>query len=298
MKRILVAAVAAVILGATVTACSTVDTASDQVALHYNGGLGASQYFKDCVDSSQNQWNSPGDTYYYYPKGQRTYSFSTDNKSDFGPLKASSSDSVEMTIQGIVALTLDTSCKAITDSTGHKWDGGLLQRFHEQLANNEQAAPTDSGQPMQSGWSDLLNKYIKQALESAVKTETSKYKWEDLYNNTNNVQALWSDAVIKQVAPTIKTIMGDNYFHLDGIIMQRPDIPDGLKGPLTDKQAASVNAQAVEVAKNAANSFPGGIAAYQSYLQQQAVNKAIQDGKVQVIPVPQGSGINIQLPSK
>lgn len=299
MKRKFQAVLGVLALLGALTACSIVDTASDQVALRYNGGIGANRTFTSCVDSSQNQWNAPGDTYYYYPKGQRSYSFSTDEKSDFGPLKASSSDSVEMTVQGIIALTLDTSCKVVTDPgpNGKKWEGGLLQKFHEQLANNENAAPTDDGQPMNEGWKVLLNKYIKQALENAVKTETAKYGWEALYNNTNNVQAQWSAAVIGQVAPLIKTIMGADYFHLDGIIMQRPDIPDGLKGPLTDKQAATVNAQAVEVAKNAANSFPGGIQAYQNYLQQQSINKAMENGKIQVVPVPQGSGINIQIPS-
>jgi hypothetical protein len=304
MRRKLALVLAIPLAVITLAACSIVDTAPDQVALRYNGGIGSSQSFTSCVDSSTNQWNSPGDSYKYYPKGQRSYSFSMDPKSDFGPLTASSSDSQEITVQGIIGLTLNTTCAPITDPSpdggktpGKTWPGGLLQKFHEVLANNEGAAPSDSGQPMNPGWSTLLNKYVKQALENAVKTETNKYGWEALYNNTNNVQQAWSDAVIKQVAPNIKTIMGDNYFQLNGIILQRPDIPEGLKGPLTDKQAAVINSQAVEIAKQAANSFPGGIVAYQQYLSQQAINKAIQDGKVQVIPIPQGSGVNVQIPA-
>lgn len=67
-----------------------------------------------------------------------------------------------------------------------------------------------------------------------------------------------------------------------------------LQNGLTDKEAASLAAQAAEVDKQAAAQFPGGVAGYQAYRQQQAINEAIKSGKVQILPVPQGTSVIVQ----
>jgi len=56
-------------------------------------------------------------------------------------------------------------------------------------------------------------------------------------------------------------------------------------------EAARQEAKTAEQIQAAAANFPGGIAAYQQFQQQQAVNDAIRSGNVKVLPVPQGSPI-------
>jgi hypothetical protein len=84
---------------------------------------------------------------------------------------------------------------------------------------------------------------------------------------------------------------GVDLITINSVLLQKPGIQPDLMQGLTDKQAAELRSQAAEVDKGAAANFPGGIPGYQAYQQQQAINEAIKSGKVQVIPVPQGSPV-------
>lgn len=94
-------------------------------------------------------------------------------------------------------------------------------------------------------------------------------------------------------APTPESSLtqGVDLITINSVLLQKPGIQPDLMQGLTDKQAAELRSQAAEVDKEAAANFPGGIPGYQAYQQQQAVNEAIKSGKVQVIPVPQGSPV-------
>jgi hypothetical protein len=60
---------------------------------------------------------------------------------------------------------------------------------------------------------------------------------------------------------------------------------------LENNQAAGLRQQTAQTDQQAARSFPGGLAAYQDYQQKQAINKAIAEGRVNPLIVPQGSPV-------
>jgi hypothetical protein len=104
-----------------------------------------------------------------------------------------------------------------------------------------------------------------------------------------------SDTDRELLLAILKTLtQGVDLITVNAVLLQKPSIQPSLVQGLTDKQAAELRNQAAEVDKLAAVNFPGGLAGYQAYQQQQAINQAIKDGKVQVIPIPQGSPVIVQ----
>ena len=79
-----VAGVGALLL-LTVTGCSTVSTESDQVALHYDAGAFSSTTYQECVTQNNRAWDGPGEKYYIYPAGQRTFDFTGREGSESPP---------------------------------------------------------------------------------------------------------------------------------------------------------------------------------------------------------------------
>jgi len=285
------AGAAAVILGSA-TGCSTVNTAPDQVALHYSGGSFSSQQFKECVNPGTRNVNGPGEHYFYYPQGQRSFKFSDDPGSDTKPLTASTKDQQELVVRGTITFTLNTSCTAFTDSSGREWPGGMLQKFHDTIGRKYSAYATDGGDEPGEGWDRMLGVYIKDLADRSIDNEALKYGWEQLYNSAES-KATWEKDVVAAIPDLIRRQAGEDFFAISSIVLQKPDISTALKEQLAAKQAAVLRGQAATVDQKTAESWPGGIAAYLAYQQQLAINKAITDGKVQILPVPQGVGINI-----
>ena len=163
--------------------------------------------------------------------------------------------------------------------------------FHELIANKFGAAPTEGGEPMPDGWKTLLRNYLLAAIDRAVDQEALKYGYADLYSNVER-KAAWEQDVLKQIPEILKSLtQGVDLITINSVLLQKPQVPGQIVAGYADKQAAELRAQAVEIDKTAAAQFPGGIAGYQAYQQQQAVNQAIKDGKVQVIPIPAGSPV-------
>lgn len=285
-RTTLVAAALLVLAG-----CSIGNTAPDQVALHYRAGPFDSRTFVDCTSPGTRNVDDVNDDHFYYPAGQRDYTFSPDSGADSAPLTSTTQDSQEIQVTGTVKFSLNTDCTPFTDHDGKQWPGGRLQMFHELIANKYSAAPTDDGTPMTAGWTTLLRNYVGAAVDRASDNEALKYGWQALYTNTAT-KAGWERDVLAQVPTVLKGLTGgEDLFTISGIVLQKPGIAPALQAGLTDRQAAELRSQAADVDKQAAASFPNGIAGYQAYQQQQAVNEAIKSGRVQVLPVPQGSGV-------
>ena len=151
--------------------------------------------------------------------------------------------------------------------------------------------PVRGGEQMMPGWSALLRNYVGAALDRATDNEALKYPWQKLYTDAPT-KAQWERDVLGQLPKVLKTLtQGVDLITINSVLLQKPGIQPQLMQGLTDKQAAELRSQAAEVDKQAAANFPGGIPGYQAYQQQQAVNEAIKSGKVQVLPVPQGSPV-------
>lgn len=282
------------VIAVLVTGCSIANTTASEVALQYGAGVLDSRTFVACIPAATREINDVADDHYYYPAGQRDFTFSNQDGTDSAALTSTTKDAQEITVMGTVKFTLDTSCTAFTDPSGKTWPGGKIQMFHELIAQKYTAAPLDGGQQMQSGWLGVLRNYLGAALDRATDNEALKYGWQQLYTDIA-AKAQWEQDVLNQLPAVLRSLTLDvDVFQINAVLLQKPTIAPQLQAGLTEKQAAELRAQAVDVDRRVADSFPGGMAAYQAYQQQQAVNQAIKEGKVQVLPVPQGSPVIVQ----
>lgn len=276
------------VVALTAAGCSSVDTAPNQTALHYQNGPVSSRIFESCVPSSTLEYHKVNDDYFYYPQGQRTLNFAPGG--DLPPLTITSRDGQVMDVSAIVAFHLDTSCAPFTDRTGKHWPGGILQKFHESIASQDVAYAVDGGGEPGPGWDKLLVKYLAAPIERSVSNEALRFDWLPLFTDAT-AKAEWEHDSVAKIPQLIQAQTGEPYFHIDSILVQRPDPNQALKAGLADNQAAHLRATTAQTDQQAAASFPGGVDAYARYQQLLAVNKAITDGKVQIIPVPLGSPV-------
>src|SRR5678816_2429004 len=86
MKNFKKAIVALAIGGMVLTGCSIANPDSTHKGLHYTNGPFSSRNFEYCVDPGTKNTGGAGDDDFYYPAGQRTFTFSKADGSDSGPL--------------------------------------------------------------------------------------------------------------------------------------------------------------------------------------------------------------------
>lgn len=288
MKRTIFATLAVLVAS---SGCSIANTTANEVALQYEGGPFDSKAYYSCVKSSTRDINDVNDTHYYYLMGQTDFTFGDGKGLDSAALTSTTKDSQEIKVSGTIKFTLNTSCDEFKDPTGKVWPGGVLQYFHELIGMKYQAGNTEGGMPPGGGWTSMVKNYLGAALDRATDNEALNYEWRSLYADTAT-KAKWEKDVLKQLPTVLKSLtQGVDVFKINAVLLQKPGIAPKLADGLTEQQAAQLRASAVEVDKEAAANFPGGITAYQQYQQQQAINEAIKSGKVKVLPVPQGSDI-------
>jgi hypothetical protein len=276
-------------LALVLTGCSIANPTSSEVSLQYGAGPFDSRKFVEC--ETDRDVSDVNDDHYYYPSGQRDFTFGESDGIDSAPLTSTTQDAQEIKVTGTVKFTLNTDCAEFTDPTGKVWPGGKLQMFHELIAYKYDAAPTDGGEQMKEGWTALLRNYVGAALDRATDNEALKYPWQKLYTDAPS-KAQWERDVLDQLPEVLKSLtQGVDLITINSVLLQKPGIQEALVQGLTEKQAAQLRSEAAEVDKQAAANFPGGIPGYQAYQQQQAINEAIKSGKVQVLPVPQGSPV-------
>lgn len=287
MKKIrsVALALALVVVAGLTVACSTVNTDPSQVALHYSGGSWESQSYEDCVPAgTQQNFNSAGDHYYYYPTGQRTYRFSDEPGSDSGPIKVTAKDRIELTVRGSLTFDFAASCdKEYTDAAGKKWKGGILQKFHEELGTKDKAAAEDDGEPMGDGWGRILRTYIGEIVDRTADNEALRFDTAEL--SANEVKkAEWEKAVLEALPKRIKErTNGEDYFTVKSTVLQKPDIPDSLKQVIAEGVAVDQRGANAAKERLIGENWPGGLAGYQQYLNQQAINEAIKSGKASIV---------------
>jgi hypothetical protein len=286
------AAAALAALALLLAGCSIANTNGAEAALHYEDGwLAEGKAFEFCVPPNTYETGGVHDRNLYYPAGQRDFTFNANKGSDMAQLTSATKDSQEISVSGTVKFTLNVDCKEFKDSSGRVWPGGKLQMFHELIGNNYQSFNTEGGQPTNDGWRRMLANYVGAAIDRATDNEALKYNLLDLYSNAD-IKAAWEKDVLGQLPKILNTLtQGMDLFRINAVLLQKPEVAPKIADGLSEQQAAKLRAQAVDIDKQAAENFPGGIAAYQAYQQQQAINEAIKSGKVQVLPVPQGSPV-------
>lgn len=276
---------------AAVVACSHVNTNSSEVAMQYGGGPFDSVKFVQCTQPGVHEARDVNDPEYYAPYGQRDWSFGIGAGEDSAALTSVTQDGQQINVTGTVKFTLNTSCAPWKDSTGKVWPGGKLQAFWELIGKKYEALPTDPDADLPTGWDEMLKNYLGAAVDQASDQEALNFPWQKLYSSAT-ATTQWSQDVQNDIPKILNRLtVGADMIHIDTVLMQKPGISPELQAGLASKQAAVLRQQAAAVDESAAKNFPGGVPGYQAYQEQQAVNQAIESGKVKVIPIPQGSSV-------
>lgn len=291
------AVITGVVLAASAVGCTVADPDTSQVAVHYTGGPFSSQNFEYCTAPGVREVGGASDFDYYYPNGQRTYTFSDAPGADAPPLRVSTKNQTELIVRGTVAFTLNTDCTSFTDGDGKEWKGGRLQRFHDTIGRHKTAFSAAGGEQQPGGWKDVLAQYVGGPAEKAMDNAGLQYDWQALYSSADD-KGKWEQAVLLELPKLILAQAGADHFIVNNIQLQKPDVPDALRKELEEAQAAGLRKNTADTDKAAAEGFPGGVPGYLAYQQQLAINKAISEGKANINVVPQGAGVIINDPPR
>ena len=257
-----------------------INTEPDQQGLWYKAGPFTSTHFDHCVKPGERQlFGGVADQTFVYPAGQRTYEFSTDGNADTTPIVALTKDNIELTTSGVVRFYLTTDCKT-------------LQAFHEKIALKENAQIKD-GQTSE-GWHKVLRVYLLASLQRAVNEATQEFNWKELYNDVN-VKAKWEAKVSELLPRFVMQGMDGEYFDNYSLTIQKPTLPEALLKALQDTQTAIEQNNAQKERNATIQTEAESIKRLVDILGPEGYNvyQAIKDGKISVMPIPSGSGVNL-----
>jgi hypothetical protein len=295
MRPVLVGAVLVLSATALLSGCSVADPDTSQTVLKYSGGF-SDQRFEACLPPGTRDTNGPNEHYFYYPAGRRVFTFRSNPNGTVAPgadeaaIVMGTQNNVPMTVSGAITFRLNTSCTRFTDRFGKVWPGGKLQEFNDTIGKQDLAYAQDGGDAPPAGWDTVLADFLGGPAAKAFTNAGLGYPWQDLYSSAE-VKNAWITAVSRDLPGLIDAQAGDNFFLVENVQLDQPKPPPALISSLTDLQAARIRQQTASVDQQAGATFPGGIAGYGAYQQQQALNQAIKDGKVPVLPVPYGSSV-------
>ncbi|HSX33147.1 MAG TPA: SPFH domain-containing protein [Candidatus Saccharimonadales bacterium] len=279
-------------------ACTTVSTAPDQVALHYQAGSFTATKYSDCVRPSTKNYNGPGDLSYWYPTGQRTFDFTGGKDAESQPITVVSSDNQELQVSGLLTFNLDTSCEP---------NGGILRKFHENIGLKFQAY-MDPDDTTSAGWDRMLRVYMGQPLRKMLNSAAQQYTWLALYNDPAT-RVKFEQEVNAQLADQIKaTTGGTDYFQNFALTLQKPEPNPALVAALANVQVQVTNGKAIDQQNQNIAAALSGIKQLTSvlgpygYILYQTLQNCMSGKEVSgcptFLPVPTGANVNIPgLPS-
>lgn len=291
-------------------ACSTVNTSPDAVALHYSGGAFQSQEFVACVPASTRQVNGPGEHYYYYPIGQRTFSFTgKDNGGEAEPIMTNTADSQQVAVSGFVTFELTVEIKKNED-TG-RMDCAQLREFHERIGYKSKAyfeGNPDMGEIGVEGdeknrqfadnqeWRDFLNQYLKTPLDMVMDDNGQKHNWRDLFQD-QAAQTEFKDGVTKDLPAAVNAALGSSeFFTVSGVTISTPKPDQALLDALKDTEVAKEenNAQ-IERNKVAKTKFTSMTECKAAGLTESTclALKALEQGDVPFYILPDGQSVQV-----
>ena len=253
-------------------------TKPDQVGLHYSAGPLSATEFADCIEPSKRVWDGPADIHVAYPAGQRTYDFSTTSPNpDSAPFTVATVDNQELTVEGVISFRLNTDCDT-------------LREFHEQIGNKYDARMDKN--KTSDGWREMLSVYLNQPLKRAMNEAAQGLEWKALYNDPAT-KAEWEKQVTKLLPQYIKQATGGDYFQDFSLTLQKPTPPAELLAALKNKEVAVEDNLAQEAKNQTVQTEAQSIRELVDILGPDGYNvyQAIKDGKIDVMPIPQGSSV-------
>lgn len=288
-KRRIAGGLTGLALVAALVGCSVADTAPNQVALQYVDGPFSSRTFASCVPAGTLQHHKMNNDHYYFPEGQRTLDFSPGSADNLPPLTVATNDGQVMEEDTLITFHLNTSCAPFTDAAGKHWPGGILQKFYETIAAQDNAYAS-AGEEPGPGWDAVVHKDVAAPVQLAVNNAAAVYGWQQLFEDPAAKDA-WATKAKTDIPPLVLAQTSEPFFIVDNVTLQKPKPDNVLLLELKNKQAANLRGQTADIDKAAALNFPGGITAYTDYLTKLAINKAIADGHANINVVPPGAGV-------
>ena len=307
MKTLLAFAAAIVVLvGAS--GCTTVNTSPDAVALHYSGGMFESQKFVGCVPVSTRQVNGSGEHYYYYPVGQRTFSFTgKDVGGESDPIKTNTKDSQQVDVKGFVTFELNVE---FTETDG-KTDCVQLREFHEKIGYKSKAYfegnPDMAEVGVEGGekerqvadnqeWREFLLQYLQTPLDMVMDDNGQKFGWRELFQDQAS-QEEFKNGVATDLPKAVNAALGSSeFFTVQGVTISTP-IPDPkLLEALKDTEVAKENNNAqVERNKVAKTKFQSMTECKNEGLSEETcfALKVLEEGDVPFYILPDGQSVQV-----
>ena len=286
-------------------ACTTVNTSPDAVALHYSGGMFESQQFVSCVPASTRQINGPGEHYYYYPVGQRTFSFTgQDNGAESDPIMTNTRDSQQVAVS--VFVTFELTVEFTEDG-----DCPQLRQFHERIGYKSKAYFEGNPDTAEVGvegnekerqvsdsreWREFLTQYLKTPLDMVMDDNGQKHDWRDLFQN-QETQTEFKDGVAKDLPAAVNAALGSSeFFTVSGVTISTPKPDQALLNALKDTEVAKEenNAQ-IERNKVAKTKFTSMTECKAAGLTENTclALKALEQGDVPFYILPEGQSVQV-----
>ncbi|MFI6871557.1 SPFH domain-containing protein [Nocardia sp. NPDC050406] len=275
------------LLGVLSLAGCSVAPNPDEAGLEYNAGPFSATTFSNCVAPGSREYRGPGDQIFLYPAGQRTFEFADHEDAEIAEATVVSKDDLELRVTGLVTFSLNTDC-------------ATLRQFHERIGIKYEADDYD-------GWVEMLRDYIGQPLNRALDDATKAYNWRDLYTSAET-KGNWEKSVGQLTAKFIAEQGGESFFcspvFVPGsggdcgdpqLTIQQPVPPETVRAALTDTQRAIEATRAQHEENIRVTTELEAIRRLVEVLGADGyvLYQAIKDGKVQVVPVPNGVGVNI-----
>ncbi|MFG2074593.1 SPFH domain-containing protein [Nonomuraea maritima] len=260
---------------AALTGCSVTNVEPDEGGIVYDAGMFSATKFQECLPPSTRDISGPGDQGFRYPNGQRTFDFTGRDGSEGRPITSVSKDGQVMTMSG--GLTFYFSAD----------DCKKLRAFHENIGKKYAAYEAD-------GWTRMLQFYIGNSVERAMDEATLKYDWRDLYADPAK-KAMWEQDMAKLTDQYVAALTRGQYFERLQFIIRQPEPPEAIVNAQTETQAAQERQKAQEAENTRALTELKSLEQLAKVLGPQGaiLYKAIQDGKISIVPVPMGSAVNI-----
>lgn len=270
MKKF-IAAGAIAVMG--LTGCTVTNPNPDENGILYDKGPIRDTEFNACISPGEKKFSSLMDEGFTYPAGQRYFVFSgAETGSDRSPYDAPTKDAVTVGVEGQMRFELTGDCE-------------LLKQFHEKIGLRNKG---------DEGWQTILRTYLDQPLNRAITEVTQTMTWQDLYSKAD-AKANWEKAVMEKLNVYVKQAAGGEYFQNISLTLQKPILPDELTKALQSAQTA----QQENIAQQSRNEqIDTEIMAIEKLVdilgpQGYVTYKAVQDGKITVMPIPQGTPVAV-----
>lgn len=276
-----VLAVLAVLLGTS--ACGeVVKTGQDTQALWYEDGEFSAQKFQGCESKASRDRKGLGDQFYYYPVGQRTFSFTGREGAEVDPITIKTKDSQQMTVLGFITFELTTDCET-------------LRTFHEEIGL-KYGAYFAEGRSDSSGWNAFLNDYLAVPLNSVMDKAGLQQNWRTLYSDSTAV-ATFETYVQENIGAEVQAAIGNpNFMKVKTVSIETPQPSKALLDSLEKVEQAKADKSVQEQKNEVAKSKYAGFAACRKVMSEQSclISQLAEEGKVPFYPIPPGGDINVQ----